>query len=246
MAIRCACRRAAPPPLSQLCLWSANNLGSIQSIYLTLLRYCHSALSVYLRARTNQEVLWECGSSYFLYCSLMWAMPPSERCFFSSLSAPTVARTCQRQEIYAAFWHFEDVNNFFTCAPRSHCESSGGWQSAGVCWGSNLSLPPSLSLFLLPRFVSGASQRSSLNSHITLDWVGPRFEYGDNRNLLLWLPDWLPESWNVCDLVIYFSWKHFSPQKKLDFPRLLACRIQLDCMRCITNMSWTFLRNSEK
>lgn len=29
--------------------------------------------------------------------------------FFSH--CPSVERTCQRQEIYVAFWHFEDVNN---------------------------------------------------------------------------------------------------------------------------------------
>lgn len=81
--IQCACRRTTPAPLWYFCLWSANNLRSIQSIYLTLQRYCHSTLSVYRRAWTNQELLWECGSSYFLYCSLMSASPPLERCFFS-------------------------------------------------------------------------------------------------------------------------------------------------------------------
>lgn len=80
--IQCACRRTTPPLLWYFCLWSANNLRSIQSIYLTLQRYCHSTLSVYRRAWTNQELLWECGSSYFLYCSLMSASPPLERCFF--------------------------------------------------------------------------------------------------------------------------------------------------------------------
>lgn len=85
--IQCACRRTTPPPLWYFCLWSANNLRSIQSIYLTLQRYCHSTLSVYRRAWTNQELLWECGSSYFLYCSLMSPSPPLERCFFFFFTA---------------------------------------------------------------------------------------------------------------------------------------------------------------
>lgn len=187
-----ACRRAAPPPLSLLCLWSANNLGSIRSVYLTPQRFCHSASSVYLWAQTNQAVLWECRSSHVLHCSLKSVSPPSETLLFFLL-CPTVARTCRRQEIYAALWHLEDVNKFCTRALRSHGESSGGWQSAGVFAEEVTSLFHCPQAFLSSQDLH-LSRRdvmlSDLQHHFGLSWSKLGL-YGGNGNILLWLPDWL-------------------------------------------------------
>lgn len=81
---------AAPPPPSQLCLWPANSLGSIQSVYLTLQRCCHGASSVYLGARTNQERCQNVGLLISPRCSLM----------APSLSVP--ARVGDKR--FMAFW----------------------------------------------------------------------------------------------------------------------------------------------
>lgn len=172
--------------------------------------------------------------------------------FFFFLLCPTVARTCQRQETYAAFWHFEDVNNFFTCALRSHCESSGGWQSAGVCWGRNLSSPPSLSLFSLHKICvwSEAAGSDPLWTPASL-WV----ELDHALSLviiiifLLLVARLTPRVLKRVPLNDQFLLEAVFSKKeeKLDcFPRTLACSIQLDCMRCIANKNCTFLRNSEK